>query len=309
MRKSDSSAKRLRNIDLNLLKVFNAIFSEKNISQAAAMLCVSQPAVSNALRRLREIYDDPLFVRTSNGMVPTPKAIELSVPLGNSLKSIDNTLIVKDLFQPSTSQRIFTLSLTDYGEFFFLPKIIRRLEKEAPGIEIACLPDFGSSLTLEMKSGSVDIVWDWLPVNDPDYFIEQIFEDKGCCLVRKDHPIIKGELNLKMFLEAEHVALLPTRSRNPRIERALEKKGLARKVVAEVSHLVVMPQIVATTNLIATMPSRLANFYGEKMGLQVLPNPIYQDTVPVYQMWHRHFEDDDGHKWLRNLMKDVVLNT
>lgn len=306
MRRNNDPSTRLRNIDLNLLKVFNAVFNEQSISQAAAMLCVSQPAVSNALRRLRELYNDPLFVRTANKMLPTPKAQELSGPISNALIKIDRTMVVEDQFWPTTSHRIFNVALTDYGEYFFLPKIIRRLEREAPGLEVVCLPSFGASLSHEMKSGAVDMVWDWLPIEDPDYFVEPIFEDAGCCLVRKDHPLINGELSLEEFIEAEHVALQPTRLRNPRIERALEKMGLERKVVVEVSHLVVMPQIVATTDLVATMPARLAHFYGETMGLQVIPNPVYEDSVKVYQMWHRSLEEDEGHKWFRELAKAVV---
>lgn len=309
MQRNNDPTTRLRNIDLNLLKVFNAVLIEQSISKAASILCVSQPAVSNALRRLRELYNDPLFVRTANGMIPTPKAQELSGPIGIALSKIDKTIMFEDRFLPATSRRVFNISLTDYGEFFFLPRIVNWLKEEAPGLEVICLPDSGASLTLEMKSGAVDLVWDWVPINDPDYTVEPIFEDSGCCLVRKGHPLINGELSVETFLEVEHVALLPTKQRTPRIEQALGEMALARKVVAEVSHLVVMPQIVATTDLVATIPARLAHFYGKTMDLQVIPNPVYQDSVIVYQMWHKQFEKDEGHRWFRELTKKVVADT
>lgn len=308
MRRSDDLVVGLRNVDLNLLKVFNAVLREQSISKAAAMLCVSQPAVSNALRRLRDLYEDPLFVRTAGGMIPTPRAQELSGPIHDALFQIDGTLFVEEQFRPATSQRTFCIALTDYGEFFFLPRIVRRLAEEAPGAEVICLPSSGATLTLEMKSGAVDLVWDWVQIDDPDYVVERIFDDPGVCLVRKNHPLIDGELSLETFLEVEHVALRPTRQHNPRVERTLEKMGLERKVVAEVSHLVVMPQIVATTDLVATMPGRLARLYGKEMDLQVIPNPVYQDSVKVYQMWHRHSENDEGHRWFRDLTKEVAAS-
>jgi DNA-binding transcriptional LysR family regulator len=308
MQRDKNLSTRIRNVDLNLLKIFDAVLSEKSISQAAQMLCVSQPAVSNALRRLRELYDDPLFFRTADGMMPTPKAQELSGPIQNALHEVDRTLLAEENFRPETSHRSFTVALTDYGEIFFLPKIVRRLAVEAPGVDIVCLPDSGATLTLQMKSGAVDLVWDWVRINDPEYHVEAIFDDPGYCLARRDHPQIDGQLSLELFLEVEHVALRPTRRHIPRIERALENQGLQRKVVAEVSHLVVMPRIVQRTNLIATMPERLARFYGQVMDLQVLPNPVYEDAVTVYQMWHSHCEDDEGHRWFRSLAKDVALS-
>lgn len=309
MRKGIDPSMRLRNVDLNLLKVFNAVLNEKNISQAASILCISQPGVSNALRRLRDLYDDPLFVRTATGMMPTPKAQELSEPIRSALLSIEKTMSSGDQFQAATSQRVLNIALTDFGEFYFLPKIVSRLSKEAPGLEVVCLPSSGATLGLEMKSGAVDLVWDWVPISDPDYVVEPIFEDLGYCLVRKGHPLIQDELSLEEFLKAEHVVLRPTRDRNPRVERALDKMGLVRKVVAEVSHLVVMPHIVATTDLIATIPERLARYYAKNMNLQLLPNPVFEDAVPVYQMWHKHFEEDEGHQWFRNLTREVAANS
>ncbi|QIB64142.1 LysR substrate-binding domain-containing protein [Kineobactrum salinum] len=305
MRQSNATPTNLRNVDLNLLKVFQAVLAEQSISQAAAMLCVSQPAVSNALRRLRELYSDPLFVRTANGMIPTARAQELSRPINRALEDIAQTLVTDEAFRPDTSQRVMNVALTDYGELYFLPRIVRRLAREAPGMEVSCLPNPGATLGLDMRSGAVDLVWDWVTIDDPDFVVEPVFCDAGYCLARKGHPKIDGELSLETFLEVEHVALLPTRGHTPRVELTLEKKGLARKVITEVSHLVVMPQIVATTDLVATMPERLARFYAREMDLQVLPNPLNYDEVVVYQMWHRHFENDDGHRWFRQLTAKI----
>ncbi|MEX2124494.1 MAG: LysR family transcriptional regulator [Woeseia sp.] len=298
---------RARNIDLNLLKIFNSIYCEQSISKAAQMLCVSQPAVSNALKRLRELYNDPLFIRTSDGMRPSPRAQELVHPIQEALRQLDKALSIDAEFRPETSNRTFTVALTDYGEFYFLPRMLRQLADEAPGVEIICLPHPGATMAVELKAGSVDLVWDWVRIDDPEYHIEVVFDDPGYCLVRTNHPEIHGELSLDQYLAAEHVALRPTRLHHPRIERALERRGLHRKVVAEVSHLTVIPGVVAQTNLIATMPKRLAELYAEMMDLQVLQNPVYDDAVIVYQMWHDRFEHDEGHKWFRNLTRQITM--
>ncbi|MEJ8567014.1 LysR substrate-binding domain-containing protein [Elongatibacter sediminis] len=307
MKHLNQLSNRFRNVDLNLLKVFYAIYCEQNISKAAQMLCVSQPAVSNALKRLREMYDDPLFVRTAEGMMPSPRAQELAQPIQEALRYLEGTLVVEDRFRPETSNRTFTVALTDYGEFYFLPRLVRKLAEQAPGVEVICLPNAGASLAVELRAGTVDLAWDWVRIDDQEYFCEPLFEDDGYCLVRRNHPEIEGELNLEQYLAAEHVALRPTRSHQPRIERALESGDLQRKVVVEVSHLTVLPGVVANTNLIATMPQRLAEFYADVMDLQVLKNPVYDDAVIVYQMWHSHFAEDEGHQWFRRLAKQVVL--
>ena len=299
----------IRNIDLNLLKIFHTIYLEQSITKAAQILCVSQPAVSNALKRLRELYNDPLFIRTPDGMKPSPKAQELSVPIQKALLHFGKTLSTEERFRPETSNRTFSVALTDYGEFFFLPTMLSRLSEIAQGVEIVCLPHPGATLSMELKAGTVDLVWDWVRIDDPEFHVEPVFDDPGYCLVRKNHPEIKGQLTLDQYLAAEHVALRPTRLHHPKIERTLERRGLKRKVVAEVSHLTVIPMVVARTNLIATMPKRLARLYGEMMNLQVIQNPVYDETVVVYQMWHDHFTNDHGHQWFRKFVKDAATQT
>ena len=151
----------IRNVDLNLLKVFDAIMEEHSISRAAVRLSVSQPAISNALNRLRVLYEDELFIRTAKGVAPTPKANEIAGIIRESLNNVSATLSAGEEFTPATSQRKFKVALTDYGELYFLPHLMQRLEKIAPDIDIICLPDSGATMTVDMKTGLVDLVWDW----------------------------------------------------------------------------------------------------------------------------------------------------
>ncbi len=296
----------LRNVDLNLLKVFDAIMEERNISRAAERLSVSQPAISMALGRLRTLYEDELFLRTAKGVAPTPKAYELEGTVREAISLIGATLDSDDIFRPENSHRVFRVALTDYGEFYFLPHIMRELGKHAPDTDVVCLPDPGASLTFDMKSGVVDLVWDWKCIEDSNYVAEEIFRDKSYCITRKNHPLIDGELTLDRFLELEHAVLRPTQTHIPKIEQHLDRMGLERKIVAEVSHVLVIPAIVASTNLVAIMPERLARLFAQQLSLDIFPNPVHDDYISVYQMWHRHFRKDAGHMWFREMLKTLA---
>ena len=295
-----------RNINLNLLKVFDAVMRERNITRAAARLCVSQPAISNALSSLRALYGDELFIRTPKGVAPTAKAQEIAGPIRDSLKLVNDTLANSYEFQPESLHRQFTVALTDYGELHFLPYLISELNSSAPGVEVICLPEPGATLRPEMRSGTVDLVWDWVKIDDPQYQVELIFEDRSYCVARNAHPEVSQGLSLDDFLKQEHVALRPTRTHIPMVDRELEKQGLQRKVVTEVSHLLAMPGIVANTNLVACLPERLAQFYAGQMNLAICPNPVFSHPVPVYQMWHKHLDDDTGHAWFRGLLRQLA---
>ena len=296
----------IRNVNLNLLKVFDAVMRERNITRAAERLCVSQPAISNALGSLRALYGDELFIRTPKGVAPTAKALEIADPIRESLKLVDGTLESDFEFRPESLHRQFTVALTDYGELHFLPYLISELNVTAPGVEVVCLPEPGATLTPEMRSGTVDLVWDWLRIDDPRFHVELAFEDRSYCVARTGHPKVNGGLSVDDFLELEHVALRPTRTHIPMIERELEKQGLERKVVTEVSHLLAMPGIVANTDLVACLPERLAKFYARQMDLAICPNPVFSHPVPVYQMWHKHLDDDAGHAWFRGLLQQLA---
>lgn len=296
----------IRNVNLNLLKVFDAVMEERSITRAAARLCVSQPAISNALSSLRALYGNELFIRTSKGVAPTAKALEIAGSIQESLQLVNDTLGIDYMFRPESLHRRFTVALTDYGELHFLPYLIRELNVTAPGVEVICLPSPGATLMPEMRSGTVDVVWDWVRIDDSNYHVELIFEDRSYCVAREDHPKVSAGLSIDDFLELEHVALRATRTHIPMIERQLEKQGLERNVVTEVSHLLAMPGIVANTNLVACLPERLAHFYAKQMNLAICPNPVFAHPVPVYQMWHKHLDDDAGHVWFRGLLHNLV---
>ena len=298
----------IRNIDLNLLKVFNAVMKESNITRAAQSLCVSQPTISNALRRLRLIYNDPLFIRHAKGVVPTAKSLEIAPVVCEALGSIKRTMPIASQFRADLSHRIFHIAMTDFGEFSYLPLIMAHLHRIAADIGVVCHPYEGRALLHEMKTGVIDIVWDWKSTDDQNYFSEEIFKEPTCCIVSKDNPIVDSvsTLSLEDFLKLEHIALRPTRTHVPKIESTLEKLGETRKVIVEVSNFAVMPAIVENTNLTAIMPETLARKSAQAQNLHFYANPVFDESIPVYQIWHKHFENDEGHKWLRSLFIEII---
>jgi DNA-binding transcriptional LysR family regulator len=300
---------KIRNIDLNLLKVFDAVMKENNITRAAQSLSVSQPTISNSLRRLRLIYSDPLFVRHAKGVSPTAKSIEIAPVIREALESVKNTITITDQFRPDLSHRIFHMAMTDFGEFSYLPLIMSHLHKVAPDIGVVCHPHEGTTLLHEMKSGVIDLVWDWKTIDDEGYFVEEIFKEPTCCIVAKDHPIVESvsTLSLDDFLELEHIALRPTRTHVPKIESTLEELGVTRKIIVEVSNFAVMPAIVEGTNLAAIMPESLARQSAQAQNLHFYANPVFNESIPIYQIWHKHFENDEGHKWFRSLLNDIIF--
>ena len=299
---------KIRNIDLNLLKVFDVIMKENNITRAAESLSVSQPTISNALRRLRLIYDDPLFVRHAKGVSPTAKAIEIAPVVHQALESVESTITITHHFRPEISHRTFHLAMTDFGEFSYLPLIMNTLRKVAPDVAIVCHPHEGTTLLNEMKSGVIDLVWDWKSIDERGYIVEEIFKEPSCCIISKNHPIVErvSTLTLEEFLELEHIALRPTRTHIPKIESALEELGVTRKVIVEVSNFSVMPAIVEGTNLAAIMPESLARQSAQAPNLQFYKNPVINNAIPIYQIWHKHFENDEGHQWFRSLLNEII---
>jgi DNA-binding transcriptional LysR family regulator len=299
---------KIRNIDLNLLKVFDAVMKENNITRAAQSLSVSQPAVSNALRKLRLIYNDQLFVRHAKGVSPTSKAIEIAPVICQALGSVENTIAIDDHFRPDLSHRIFHIAMTDFGEFSYLPLIMGNLHRVAPETVVICHPHEGTTLLREMKSGAIDFVWDWKSISDHGYIVEEIFKEPTCCIVSRNHPIAESvsTLTLEDFLELEHIALRPTRTHVPKIESVLEELGVTRKIIVEVSNFAVMPAIVEGTHLAAIMPESLARQSAQAQNLYFYPNPVFNEPIPVYQIWHKHFENDEGHKWFRSMLKEII---
>jgi len=286
----------VRDVDLNLLRVFDAVLREAGVTPAAATLGLTQPAVSNALARLRKLFGDALFVRTPSGMEATPFARELAEPVRQALALLESALAHGPGFDPASATRAFRLYMSDVGQVEFLPPLVERVQREAPAIRLEAVALDVDDLGAALAAGGLDLAIGFLPGLGPPVRRRALFRDPYVCLMRAEHPF--GSLTKKRFLEASH-ALVTYRGGHRVIEEALERAGLARRIALRVPHFTVLPMVLERTDLILTLPARVAKVFERRGALKSLPLPLAIPPAEVAVHWHERFEGDQGNRWLR----------
>ena len=286
----------VRDLDLNLLRVFDAVLREGGVTPAAALLGLTQPAVSNALARLRKLFGDSLFVRTPSGMEPTPFARELAEPVRQALALLESALAHGPGFDPASASRAFRFYMSDVGQIEFLPPLVERVQSEAPGVRLEAVALDVDDIGAALAAGGLDLAIGFLPGLGPPVRRRSLFRDPYVCLMRADHPI--RSLTKKRFLEASH-ALVTYRGGHRVIEEALERAGLARKIALRVPHFTVVPMVLERTDLILTLPARVARVFERRGAFKSLPPPLAIPLAEVAVHWHERFEADPGNRWLR----------
>jgi DNA-binding transcriptional LysR family regulator len=289
----------LRNLDLNLLRVFDAVFAERSISKAAVRLNLSQPTVSNALGRLRDRLADPLFERSAQGMLPTARAKALAGPIRQALDALERGLRAQGDFDYGRSSREFVIAVEDFGETVILPRFVDWIAKVAPNLRIKIRPEPSAQLVEAMREGEVDLALDYFVLRDPAFHCRSVMTDTLLTLSRRDHPLVSDRLSLENFLALRHVVLIPRTGAMPMIDLALAKRGLARDIAVAVPHFMSMPLMVRTTDLLGTLPRRMAQLYADHFALRTHPVPLRLPAFPVYLIWHASAHDDAGHQWFR----------
>jgi DNA-binding transcriptional LysR family regulator len=292
----------VHDIDLNLLRVFDAVLHEKGVTPAAARLGLTQPAVSNALARLRKVFGDALFVRTPRGVDATPFARDLAEPVRQALALLESALAHGPGFDPATSTRAFRFYMSDLGQIEFLPPLVERVQRAAPGVRLEAVALEVEDLADSLAAGALDLAIGFLPALGAPVRRQALFRDPYLCLMRSDHPI--RALSKKKFLEASH-ALVTYRGGHRVIEEALERAGLARRIALRVPHFTVVPMVLERTDLILTLPARVARVFERRGKLKVLPPPVPITPAEVAVHWHERFERDPGNRWLRDLMVEL----
>jgi DNA-binding transcriptional LysR family regulator len=290
----------LRSLDLNLLLVFDAVYSERSISRAANKLNLSQPAVSNALARLRKRLEDPLFERNAQGMSPTPRAKLLKEPIQQALDLLERGLRGDDTFEFASSDREFVIAVEDYGETVVLPRFVDWLANAAPRVRITIRPEPSALLKEALREGSVDLALDYFGLPDPGFNNKCVLTETLVSLSRQDHPEIGERLSLESYLAQRHVVIAPRTRAMPMIDLALSKRGLKRNISLTVPHFLSMPAVVQSSNMVCTLPRRMAYLYADHFRLRVHAVPVHTPEFPVYLIWHDSFDADPGHQWLRN---------
>ena len=291
--------------DLNLLVVFDAVLAEGSISRAADRLKLSQPAASNALARMRQATGDRLFVRLANAMVPTPYAQTIADPIRQALASIRVSLGASREFDPATAQRSFAIYLTDLGEAYFLPRLLERLHRTAPGVRIRTLP-MPSELALDaLRNGEVDLAIGNLPDLGAGFFMQRLFRDRYVCVVRKGHPVIGERITARQFAAASHAIVTPGGWGHGIIERALVEHGLEQRITLRMQNFLVLASIVATTDMLAIVPQSVGSQLSQHNDVKLLPLPITIKPFDVKQCWQERFHDDKGNRWLRQQFAEL----
>ncbi|WP_306397716.1 LysR family transcriptional regulator [Telluria beijingensis] len=292
-------------IDLNLLSVFQEVYRERQISSAARRLGLSQSAVSNALARLRRSFGDELFVRTASGMQPTPLASQMAEPIGAAMAQVALALNQRSRFEPATSNRRFVLAMTDVGEVYFMPALIERCRQLAPQVEISSVRVGMLSLKEEMEGGRVDLAVG--PFEDVSEALYQrhLFRQPFVAMFRKGHPLAKGELTLERFAQAEHLLVDAVDSPYDRVNAALAKAGVKQGSRFRVPHFTAVPYIVSTSDLVVTVPQKLAERAAVPFGLAWATPPLDLPPLQTNIFWHRRFSQDPGNQWLRGLLAEV----
>lgn len=304
----------LQSIDLNLLVVLEALVEECNVTRAAKRVGLSQPAMSNALARLRRTFDDPLLVRTAEGMVPTPAAQALIIPVRQALAHLREALEEKSFFDPTATERTFHLLTNDYAEIALVAPLLQTLQTlqaNAGSIKLRIQrprsvfePPSTSSL-----ADSFDLAVGFYPdalALDTRLHSALLWEEKNVCIVSAKHPTINGKLSLKQFAEAEHVALFYKPQGPGVVDTLLAQRGYTRKIAVQSPHFASLPFIVAGTNLIATMPERMARQFARQLKLQVLPAPLDLPSFRLTLLWHQRHHSDPAHRWLRSAMIETA---
>ena len=291
-----------KDIDLNLLVVFHEVFQARQISSVAKKLGLSQPAVSNALARLRKSFSDELFVRTAQGMQPTPLAEQLADPIAHALGSITRALNQHEQFDAATSKRHFTLAMTDVGEVYFMPVLVDLCRRLAPQIGLSTVRASSIDLKAEMETGRVDLAIGAFDDISGALYQRRLFQQNYVCMLRSGHPLAAKALSLKDFLAAQHLIVASMESPYDKINQQLEKAGIKAGAHFTVPHFVAVPYIVSSTDLLVTVPQKLAERAAAPFNLQCVKPPLRLPSLQTNIFWHRRFAQDEGNQWLRNFI-------
>jgi DNA-binding transcriptional LysR family regulator len=292
----------MRSPDLNLLPIAFALYDELSVSRAARVLGMSQPAVSMALRRMRETFDDPLFIRVPSGITPTPRAhtiVRLARPL---VARLQEDLLRGQAFDPATSTRAFTLALSDVGEMAFLPRVLNRLRTQAPHCAVRSVSVPPGQLTHELEKGEVDVAVGYFPALALKNFRQRrLSRHRFACLMRADHPARGERISVADFLAAEHMVIREEGRSQEVLERFFDRKKLKRRVALYASHFLGVPFVLAQSDLIATVPYAVATqFAAMSPRLAVALPPFDIAGFELKLHWHRRFDNEPRNQWLRN---------
>jgi DNA-binding transcriptional LysR family regulator len=294
----------LAGVDLNLLVAFDALVSERSVTRAAQRMGLSQPAMSNALSRLRDLLEDPVLMRTGHGMEPTARALELAAPVHRLLMDVRQALARPRSFDPATSSHRFRIECTPEFELSLLPAM-----KMTPNVEVV-MTRATRATEEELRTGRVDLfagIWSKIPSHLHSHLL---FHDGFACIARRGHPKTKGNrLTLRAYGELAHVVVTQDEWPGGVADTFLADPGIARRVTLRTPDFLVAATNVARSNALATLPRSVALALAELLPIDVLRPPLDVATVPIMMVWHPRTHEREAHRWLRGVVMDAATST
>lgn len=298
----------LRNIDLNLLPVFEALVRTQSVTRAGRSIGLSQPAMSYALARLREQLGDPLFTRSGRVMLPTPRAIELAVPIAEVLDTLRRRILSNPTFEPANARRTFTVCLTDAGGLVFLPALLGHLRKLAPHIALHSLQLPAHELIAALETGAVDVAIGYFPDLPGSLMQQRLYESSYVCTFREAHPGIGEELTLKQYVALDHAVVRSPVRLHETVDRTLARRRMSRRVVLSVPHYIIIPPLLEQTDLVATVPAEIGEVFARFARVRMVPSPVRVPNVVLRQYWHPRYQQDAANRWLRGLISELFAS-
>lgn len=296
----------INSIDLNLFLVFQSIYATRSVTLAGERLGMTQSAVSNALKRMRERFGDVLFVRSADGMVPTPAAERLIAPIEEGLASLSQAIDQGRTFEASESSRIFRLAVNDIGQLVMMPELLSVARALAPGVRFETVDASMAEARQRMLHGQIDLALGSWDAMGPSFYQQRLFDETFSVLVAKSSPLGSSTaMTLDDYLAAEHIAYRPQGTTDSQLQQALERSGALdrRRVVLTAAHSLGLASIVASSNLLLTAPDRLAlAMAASRVDLHILKAPFDVTPFEIRQQWHERFHQDSGSRWLRELL-------
>lgn len=290
---------KLSDIDLNLFVVFDAIYTEGNLTRAGEIIGITQPAVSNSLSRLRNLFDDPLFVRTAEGMVPTPVAQNIIGSVRQALGLIRSSVQESESFDPKISDKRFRASMTDLNQAIILPQLFAIIKRESPGVSIDCYQVHRRDMNIELASGNLDLAIDIPLTPDPQIKQTALYSHPYVCVINQNHDLINEKLDLDTYLKLQHIHISSRRGGLGHVDLTLGKMGKKRNIVLRTQHYLATPQLVSSTNFALTVPKIFADVLSDTTPIRYLDLPFDVPHLESFLYWHESTDKDQANVWLR----------
>lgn len=299
----------LASVDLNLLVALDALLKERSVTRAAKRVGLTQPAMSNALSRLRALLGDPVLVRTPAGMRPTPRAEGLAAPLAEALRQIHDTVLTKTEFDPKTARLTFNIASADYEMLVLVPPLVEHLAEAAPGIRLHVTAPRGRLPIDDLAEGRIDLSFGIHRESHAGLYQTEILSDRYLCAMHKGHPDAEQRLTLPRYAAMGHLLISPFGGMSGSVDQALAAHGLERTVMLAVPHFALAPFLLIRTPYVLTLPERTAKLFAAHLDIKLVKPPIEIPGFTDAMFWHERCHADPAHKWLRETIRQIAAKT